>query len=189
MKIKERILQIFYLGKWNKNNISVEIIKQQRLSTDYEVKTGLGPISLRGTAWAMLELAARVQVIWFWEFLSYFPVSLLITCFTHTGFANVLFGAIFWKLHHYNPLPFTMTRELFHNFLCILWLDLKIPYFLPFLGSSNKSWNTVWIFQARKKDAPNCGLFVCFFLIWCLSWFALVCRHCSDCLFYSRKRY
>jgi hypothetical protein len=32
-------------------------------TTYYEVKTELGPISLRGTAWAMLELAARVQVI------------------------------------------------------------------------------------------------------------------------------
>jgi hypothetical protein len=37
-------------------------------------------------------------------FLGIFPVSLLITCFTHTGFANVLLGAIFLKLHHYYPL-------------------------------------------------------------------------------------
>jgi hypothetical protein len=39
--------------------------------------------------------------------LTNFPVSLLITCFTHTGFANVLLGAIFWKFHHYYPLPFS----------------------------------------------------------------------------------
>ena len=40
-----------------------DIVPSISSSTDYEVKTGLGPISLRGTAWAMLELAARVQVI------------------------------------------------------------------------------------------------------------------------------
>jgi hypothetical protein len=103
--------------------------------TDYEVKTAIGPISLRGTAWAMLELAARVQVIWSGEFFSYFPVSLLITCFTHTGFANVLFGVIFLYLHHKYPLPFKMTRELFHNFWRTRLCVLKIPYFLLFLGS------------------------------------------------------
>jgi hypothetical protein len=29
------------------------------------------------------------------NFSAFFPVSLLITCFTHTGFANVLFNAMF----------------------------------------------------------------------------------------------
>ena len=50
----------------------------------------------------------------FQHFFLHFPVSLLITCFTHTVFAVFLFGAIFWNLHHYFPLPFTMTLELFH---------------------------------------------------------------------------
>jgi hypothetical protein len=72
-------------------------------------------------------------IFWF----SRFPqISLLITCFTHTGFVNVLFGAMIWKLCHYYPLHFTMTRELFHNFRRTRRCVSKIHYFPLFLAYS-----------------------------------------------------